>query len=152
LEPAQPGLRVRIVGANDVLREARPWLNQAAGQLSRKIAPGTSGNVFLVVHPFDYFAVECFKYPVIARALEPLADLGDVDTVWVLWHPSHLAMWSASRQEWIDLVFSAMTAEEAAGHEPEEGGYDILQEVEEHFLARIGHASGSPYIFGFTST
>jgi hypothetical protein len=61
LEPGQPRLDIAVVGASDVMREAGVCVTKAAGQLSRKVAPGTSRNIFLVVHSFDYMAVECFS-------------------------------------------------------------------------------------------
>jgi hypothetical protein len=52
------GLDRRVRGANDVLREAAPSVRSALDQLHRKMGGGTSMNVFLVIHPFDYVTAE----------------------------------------------------------------------------------------------
>ena len=44
-------------------------------------------NVFLVVHPLNYVTAESFRNYVLGPYLEPLEDIGDLDTVWVLWPP-----------------------------------------------------------------
>ena len=111
-------------------------------QLQRKISgDGTSMNVFLVVHPLDYFTAESFRDYVIGPYLEPLEDIGDLDTVWVLWPPHHLTVWSRERHEWINLLFELMNPDE----EPTE--LPVLQDAEQEFLTRIGHTDPSPYYF-----
>jgi hypothetical protein len=37
-----------------------------------------------------------FEGPFIAHLLEPLTDIDEVDSVWLLWPPSHLVVWSAA--------------------------------------------------------
>ena len=101
-----------VRAANDVLREADPWVRRAWDQLRRKTSPGTSLNVFLVIHPFDYMITECLTEPVIGMYLDPLEDVSDLDTVWVLWAPDHLTVWSYARHEWINLLFDNMNPDE----------------------------------------
>ncbi len=81
------GFGQTVRAANDVLHEAGPWVGRAWDQLRRKTSPGTSLNVFLVIHPFDYMTTECLTEPIIGMYLDPLEDVGDLDTVWVLWAP-----------------------------------------------------------------
>ncbi len=57
-------------------------------------------------------------------ALDPLEDVDDLDTVWALWHPNHLTMWSRKRDEWINLLFDLMNPDEKPGDLP------ALQDVE----------------------
>jgi hypothetical protein len=139
---------VQVTSANDVLRTAVPPMLQAAGnQLADKSPAGHSKNVFLIAHPLEYPAVEVLQSPLIAPLLEPLSDVPDVDTVWMLWHPSHLVVWSTARQDWISLFFDV-----GDGAPPPEYGHslDLLQEVEQEFLAQVGW-TGSPYVYGFHS-
>jgi hypothetical protein len=69
-------------------------------------------NVFLVIHPFDYMTVECLTSYVIGPDLDPLEDVGDIDTVWVLWDSHHLTVWSSDRHEWTNLLFDCVNSEE----------------------------------------
>jgi hypothetical protein len=142
---------VLVRSVNDVLRATRLWVLRARNQLLRKTGADTSKNVFLVIHPFDYMIAECVKHPVIGPLLDSLDDIEDLDTVWVLWSPSHLTVWSNERREWINLLFNVATVEETGAPQRESRQLDILQEAEQYFLARIGHTSGSPYLFGLSS-
>ena len=142
VDPRGSSMEGRVWAAKDVLHDARPWLVAAREQLQRKISgDGTSTNVFLVVHPLDYVTAESFRDYVIGPYLEPLEDIGDLDTVWVLWPPHHLTVWSRERHEWINLLFELMNPDE----EPTE--LPVLQDAEQEFLTRIGHTDPSPYYF-----
>jgi hypothetical protein len=134
-------LEAQVRAAKDVLRDARPWLLDARSQLRRKTGGGTSMNAFLVIHPFDYVTAECFSDYVIGPYLDPLEDVGDLDTVWVLWHPDHLTMWSRERHEWINLVFGLMNPDEKPGDLP------VLQDAEQYFFTAAGYTGRSPYLF-----
>ena len=142
VDPDGRSLDAQVRAARDVLRDARPWLLDAQGQLDRKASgDGTSLNAFLVIHPFDQVTVECYRDYVIGPYLDPLDDVGDLDTVWVLWHPHHLTMWSRERHEWINLMFEAMNPDEKPGELP------VLQDAEQYFFTRTGHIGRSPYLF-----
>ncbi len=112
-------LEAQVRAAKDVLRDARPWLLDARSQLRRKTGGGTSMNAFLVIHPFDYVTAECFRDYVIGPYLDPLDDVGDLDTVW---HPDHLTMWSRERHEWINLQFDLMNPDEKPRRSPHPPG------------------------------
>jgi hypothetical protein len=142
-------LQGTIRRANDVLREALPSLSRASNQLQSKTSATTSRNAFLVVHPFDHMIIECIEHMIIGPLLDPLEGAGDLASVWVLWVPDHLTMWSRDDPGWIDLFFRAATPEEAQSHEPDR--LAVLQEAEDYFLTRIGHTAGSPYLFGLSS-
>jgi hypothetical protein len=137
--------------AKDVLREARPSLDDAQNQLlSKPRSEGTSMNVFLVVHLLDYLTAECFKEVVIGPYLDPLEDLDDIDTVWVLWPPHHLTMWSRERREWMNLMFDGMNPDEVSARQQRPIALPFLQEAEQYFLTRSGHTDRSPYFFEVT--
>ncbi len=54
-------------------------------------------NVFVLVHPLDYMIVECVENEVIGPLLDPLEDVGDLATVWMLWvRPPHHAVRNGS--------------------------------------------------------
>jgi hypothetical protein len=135
-------LTTRVQAANDVLRETGPVLRRARDQLHRKTGAETSRNIFLVIHLFDYFVSECMR-PIIGPLLDPLPDIEGVDTVWVLWPLEHLTVWSNEQRAWTDLLFNVGNPE--AETAPDE--MDALQDAEDYFLARVGHAGGSPYLF-----
>jgi hypothetical protein len=138
-----------VRSANDVLQEALPMVRRATSQLQRKTTLETSKNVFLVVHPLDHLVLECIEHAVIGPLLGPMEGVDDLHSVWVLWAPDHLTVWSRNEHEWIDLLFRAATPEEARSRDPEQ--LAVLQEVESHFLARLGHTRGSPYRFGLSA-
>ena len=63
----------KVWAAADVLRSARPWLDDARNQLRRKISDdAASMNVFLVVHPLDYVTTESFRNYVPAGQTVPM--------------------------------------------------------------------------------
>jgi hypothetical protein len=138
--------------AKDVLREARPSLEDARNQLlSKPRGEGTSLNVFLVVHLLDYLTAECFKKDVvIGPYLDPLEDVEDIDTVWVLWPPHHLVMWSSERHEWMNLMFDALNQDEVSARQQRPIALPVLLEAEQDFLTRTGRTDRSPYFFEVT--
>jgi hypothetical protein len=142
VDPTGRAVNGRALAAKDVLHDARPWLLRARDQLHRKVSgDGTSMNVFVVTHPLDHLTVESLRDYVMGPYLEPLEDVGDLDTVWVLWPPHHLTMWSRERYEWINLMFDLMNPDEKPGEFP------ALQAAEMYFFTRSGHTGGSPYLF-----
>jgi len=59
------GVTVLAREAKDIVEEARSWLVEAQSQLlvKTKHFRDCSRNVFLVIHPFDHFAVDSFRGP-----------------------------------------------------------------------------------------
>ena len=94
------------------------------------------------MHLFDHFVAECMQ-PILGPLLDPLPDIGGVDTVWVLWLLEHLTVWSQEQRAWTDLLFNVGGPE--AETTPDE--MDVLQDAEDYYLARVGHAGESPYLF-----
>ncbi|MEV4139345.1 hypothetical protein AB0J72_45180 [Dactylosporangium sp. NPDC049742] len=136
-------LTVMVESANDILADARPLLERAQRSLLRKTSQHVSRNIFLVVHPLDRFALETYESLFIGAALAPL-DLS-VDTVWVLWVPDHLTVWSRTDDSWTDLMFTAINPDEEVPTAPD--SLSILQDAETHLLGEAGHRTGSPYLF-----
>jgi len=129
--------------ARQILAQARPVLISAQEGLASKglTSDTTSKNIFLVVHPFDALAVD-LKHPVLGPLLPDLGYLCDVDSVWVLWAPDRLAVWSRERQGWTDLMFNAMNPDEIPSED-----LSPLQAAEVRFLDACADKSGSPYLF-----
>ena len=135
--------------AADVLRESEPLIMRAMHALRRKVEHGTSKNVFLVAHPFDVVTFELFgDVPFLRHAL-PLLDADvDLDTLWVLWHPATLTMWSRAEQRWTDVLFDV----ESDGPREVLESNDALQAAEAAFLAAIAYeGEPSPWQFRVTS-
>ncbi|SCL26426.1 hypothetical protein GA0070616_3305 [Micromonospora nigra] len=137
-------ISVKVESADGILASSRPMLDRAQISLQRKTSNDVSRNIFLVIHPFDRFAVEIYESPIIGPALAPL-DV-DADTVWVLWVPDHLVVWSRREGRWTDLLFNGMDRDEMTAARSE--SLAVLQEVELKFLADVGYQAGSPYLFG----
>lgn len=148
LEVAGSTIHVTIRTVEDIMQDARSWITLAKEQLERKSNFGASRNVFLVVHPFEHLALECLHHNVIASFLEPLNDISGVDTVWVLWVPDHMTMWSRYSGSWTDMLFGVMDPEDVTQQNP--GEPNALQQAEQYFLTRIGNEGESPYIFGIS--
>ncbi|WP_157517578.1 hypothetical protein [Micromonospora rifamycinica] len=139
---------VLVEHANDILSSAHPVLMQAQNALLRKAPGETSRNIFLVIHPFDRFALETYESPAIGAALAPAAIHPALDTLWVLWVPDHLTVWCTKDQTWTDLLFTGANLDEPpeAGRSP----LAVLQEAESDFLAAVAGHSGytdSPYLY-----
>jgi hypothetical protein len=142
IDPTGRFLDTLVRAAKDVVHDALPLLLEARDPLHRKTSgDGISMNAFLVVHQFDGMATEIYREPVIGQYLGPLQDVGDLDTVWVLWHPHHLTMWSRERHEWINLLFEMMNPDEERGQLP------ALQDAEQYFFTLTGYTGSSPYLF-----
>ena len=148
-DPSGMDITVPVYSANQLLVRARPQLDRAVAQLRTKTSPGQSPNAFLVIHPFDGLAAELIEEVIIAPHLMAL-DRSEVDTVWVLWAPEHLTVWSRVKRRWADFLFSAFDSEadEELVDLHERG---LLQGVEEYFLDAIGHTRGSPFLFGLAA-
>jgi hypothetical protein len=141
VDPVGRSMEGRVWAANDVVHATRNSLAEAQRQLRRKVRGRyTSTNVFLVVHPLDYVTAESFRDYVLGPYLEALEDVGELDTVWMLWHPHHLVVWSREHHEWINLLFGGMNPDEEPPDLP-------VLEAEQDFLTRIGHTDPSPYWF-----
>lgn len=151
IDPIGRSIEGMVRPAKDVLHGARPSLDAARNQLLRKPrGEGTSMNIFLIVHPLDYLTAECLRDVVIGPYLDPLEDIGNIDTVWVLWPPHHLTMWSRERHEWINLMFDGMNRDEVVARQQQPVALPVLQEAEQYFLSRTGHTDPSPYFFAAT--
>lgn len=136
-------LSLRTQTARQVLEQARPVLISAQEGLAFKVgnSDATSKNIFLVVHPLDALAVDV-KHPVLGPLLPDLGYLCDVDSVWILWAPDRLTVWSTERQGWTDLIFNAMNPDETPSQD-----LSPLQDAEIRFLDACADKSGSPYLF-----
>ena len=132
----------------DVLIDATPQVERAIAALARKTEAHTSKHVFLIFHPFDAVPVEVYEeFAIIGHRLPDVAASVELDTLWVLWHPGMLAMWSQVDRRWTDILFD--------GHDPSQqaraSDLDALQEAEEAFLIAIDHPGDSPWRFGLSS-
>jgi hypothetical protein len=136
--------------ANEVLRnEGRAMIAKAKAQLDKKSHDGHSKHVFLIAHLLDHLIVEAFDGPVIAHTLEPLEDDSGIDSVWILWAPSHLVVWSAAERTWTNLIFNGGDLQDVDFDD--ESGLDFLQQIEQHFLEQTSQTGGSPYVFGLVA-
>jgi hypothetical protein len=148
--PRQTVYGAKVRSVNDILaHEGRDMFTAARTQLDRKTLVGHSKNIFLIAHSLEHPAVEPLTEIVVAHLLEPLNDLHDIATVWLLWAPSHLVVWSTTTQTWTNLMFTAAdTPDDPNLHlDP---SLELLQHIEDEFLTRIGRTDGSPYLFSFS--
>jgi hypothetical protein len=99
----------------------------------------------LIAHLFDYPIAEILGAPLLAHHLDPLVDVVGADTVWVLFAPYSLTMWSAVDARWVNLLFDAVNQDE--DYQADMDGLDVLQHVESEFLRQTGSKTNSPYIF-----
>ena len=118
--------------------------------MDRKTETDQSKNVFLIAHLFDYWIAEIADEPLLAHHLDPLVDVVGADTVWVLWAPHCLTMWSARDARWVNLLFTAVNQDE--DYQADMDGLDVLQGVEAEFLRQTESGTNSPYIFRLNLT
>lgn len=140
-------MTLTIEDAKTVLSRAQTLLDAATEQLIRKTASNATRNIFLIVNPLDALAVEATEDPPIARLLPPLQVHAEIDSVWVLWVPDHLTVFLPKRNEWIDLIFSAMNENE---QQLNRGLLSLLQEAEMEYLATTDQRISSPFVFSMT--
>ncbi|MEU9758897.1 hypothetical protein [Streptomyces sp. NPDC047985] len=134
----------RVTTLDEAFREhGLPMIERAREQLEKKATQGESRHVFLVAHILDHPAIELLEFPFMAHELAPLTQVTGVDAVWLLWAPGHLAIWSAEREEWTNLLFDL----QADGHPSRHEDLSALQEVEALFLDAVSYTKGSPYYF-----
>jgi hypothetical protein len=86
-------------------------------------------------------------YIAFSRLLNPLSDVPELDTVWVLWVPDHLSLWSRRHGRWSDLLFTGMNKNELLAPSV----LSVLQDAEQDFLDRIGASDASPYLYELVS-
>ncbi|TCB91601.1 hypothetical protein E0H26_25265 [Micromonospora zingiberis] len=141
------GVEVLVESAADILRSALPIVRNIEGVLGRKVSGDVSRNGFIIIHPFDRFALETVESALMAPHLSPLPPDIHLDTVWILWFPDHLTMWSRERREWIELVFNTYDPSHL-----EESDLSVLQQFSSEFLTILGYSGGDPYYFSFEST
>jgi hypothetical protein len=148
----QPGDSHRVVVQTvfDVLTDATTTLERAVRSLLDKSAQLTSKNVFLIVHPFEAVAAEAYDDLVfIGHVLPKLSPTVDLDSLWILWHPDKLAMWSRDDQRWTDVLFAL--PHNPPYTSPEKDSDTPLQDAEAAFLSAINYKSNSPWQFGFSA-
>ncbi|GAA1619024.1 hypothetical protein GCM10009733_014220 [Nonomuraea maheshkhaliensis] len=144
--PAGLSISVEVKAAADILAEADVLLRRACDGLATKTDEASSQNAFLVIHPFDNFALETYEHQVIGPFLPDMRSYDGLDSIWVLWVPDHLSVWSKRLGGWTDLIFTAANPDE--DHEPR---LSVLQDAEAVFLEAIDYRKGSPYNFGFNA-
>ncbi|MEU4162562.1 hypothetical protein [Actinoplanes sp. NPDC026670] len=142
---------VIIRTASDILTEGFPQIREAARQLDLKISEECSRNAFLIIHPFEHFAVETVSSHVMAPHLPAIPSDINLDSVWVLWFPDHLTMWSKERQEWIELIFTAFNPEDPDSDEYRDPDLTALQIASSRMLSVLTHRHGDPYNFSLTA-
>ena len=132
--------------ANDVLAlEGMEAIEAAARQLKRKSGDDHSKNVFVISHFLDHPVAEVTDAPLLAHHLAPLVDVVGVDTVWVLWAPHSLTMWSVRNAGWVNMLFSATN--EGLSESTLDDGLEVLEQVEVEFLRQAEGGMSSPYLF-----
>jgi hypothetical protein len=140
------GLSVPVVSVVDLLQGCSGLLTRAVAALERKAEPGWSRHVFLVMHPFDGFAVEPFhNYGLAADKLPALNLSVRVDTLWCYFHSlGSIVCWSSTERRWTNMMFAGWSP--ADGPEPDDL-VEGMEQAEELFFERIGHQDGSPWLF-----
>jgi hypothetical protein len=140
-------LWVKVESVSDIIRSAIPVLEKISRSLNQKAPSEASRNGFLIIHPLDRLALEFTKSDLMAQHMPVPPPELDLDTVWVLWIPDSLTMWSQERGEWIELIFSAFNPDE----KNDLGTLPILQEIGLTFADAVGHIGGDPYIFSLSA-
>jgi hypothetical protein len=149
-EPNPTSMTVTFVSANEVVRGAgQKEIEQARKQLARKSSPERARNVFLIAHFFDYPVVEIMDAPIVAHHLDSLDLAEGVDSVWVLFAPHSLTVWSAALGRWTSLLFDAIQPSE---HFPDTDRLDLLQQIDLEFLKQTGTSIASPYVFALKAS
>jgi len=89
---------------------------------------------------------------ILASALPPLVEASDLGlrTVWILWVPDHLTMWSVVEERWTEMNFRGINPTEDL--ETDLDGLAVLQRAEARFLQEVGSEHISPYIFRLTAS
>ena len=84
----------------------------------------------------------------IGHELPKLSPTVDLDSLWILWHPDKLAMWSRVDQRWTDVLFALL---HNPPHTSPEDSDTSLQDAEAAFLTAINYKLDSPWQFGFSA-
>jgi hypothetical protein len=132
--------------ANQVLDFAAGQIEKAESQIVRKTSDRYSRNVFVVVHFLDYSWVEVFSL-FLAAHLKPLTLSKDIDSVWVLWVPDEITVWSSNLNDWLNFKFGSLDPNKGSADD-----VDNIQDAEQYFFERIGYSGGSPFVWDFKSS
>ncbi|WP_331765299.1 hypothetical protein OG747_52570 (plasmid) [Streptomyces sp. NBC_01384] len=148
VEPRETWHWSTFVAANDVVRAAGGMIENASKQLARKSASDRARGVFLIAHFFDHPFVEVLE-PVIAHHLEA-PDLPEgVDSVWMLFAPYSLVVWSADLGRWTELIFGV--GDPSTGVFEVDGDMALLQHFEAAYLEQAGALTPSPFFYKLTT-
>ncbi|MFI7541385.1 hypothetical protein [Actinoplanes sp. NPDC049599] len=134
--------------ARDIVLSAFPQLTAAGQQLNRKAPLGSSRNAFLIVHPFEYISVEQATRDVMAPHMPSMPAEVVLDSVWILWFPDHLTVWSRATSDWTELFFRAFREDD---FDSEIADPSVLQAASSRLLSRIRPGASDPYLFGFSA-
>jgi hypothetical protein len=144
------GTSVTVRSAEDILRSGVPQLRKSAEQLNRKVQGNCSRNAFIVIHPFEHMAAESVNV-FMSPHLPPMPDDINLDSVWVLWVPDHLTMWSRAEQQWTEMMFLAFDPEDPVDADASYHDLSVLQAASLRLLSRIRPGVADPYVFGLTT-
>jgi hypothetical protein len=134
--------QLRIWTAAEVMLDAHPTILKAEQSLVKKTPPQYSRNVFLITHPYDHFALDVAQSQTVSHLMPSEVGYGALDSLWVFWPPSKLAMWSKATQAWTDILFATHGAEVP---DPDET-LSFIQNVELTYMA-AAEITASPYVF-----
>lgn len=132
--------------AKDIILSGFSQLKEAEQQLNKKAPRDSSRNAFLIVHPFEYISVEQATRDIMAPHMPPIPAEVGLDSVWILWFPDHLTVWSHATQDWSELYFRA------SGHDDLDDISDpsILQAASSKLLSQIRPGISDPYLFSLS--
>ena len=125
--------------ARDVVAGMASLVEAAAAKTATADADGR--HAFVVVHPFERFALEVFdELPLIASVLPDIHLPEGLDVLWVLWYPFQLTAWARRLGAWTQVFFDAVNEDEAEID-------DVLMSAEADLLSRLGPSDASPFQF-----
>lgn len=131
-----------VESAASLLADAQPALNRAASQLRSKSVDGR--HIFLVVHPLERMVAEVIANPfTVGAALGPIELPHHVDSLWVLFHPDQVVIYSRAQAAWTQIMFAPDGEEDSRVED-----LAMLQQAEDTFLAALpGSATTSPFLY-----
>ncbi|WP_433792703.1 hypothetical protein [Actinoplanes sp. CA-252034] len=142
------GTSVVVQYARDIIEAGLPQLRRCVDQFDRKsVGADCSRNSFLIVHPFESFALETITSTFMAPHMPEIPPDINLDTVWVLWVPDHLTMWSRQERQWSELIFTAFDPDDPLKDAYRDHELSALQIASSELLSAIGVTRPDPYNF-----